>query len=215
MKTRFEIKMTKMHINEKENEILKCKRDLARIADTETHHTSVVWYEDRIEELEQQIDILKDEIKEEESMNAMLLASTDFESMDKGKLIGFALDILKNDDDIFTACVEELDNYNGYADGFRAYDMSELDDFYCDCKATKLLDDLTADFNKYDDYFYFSIYGLESTDSKIDLYRSNVDEDCMLDELLEHYDRLSHDYIDNDFAELIQAIATFPETDEE
>lgn len=119
-------------------------------------------------------------------------------------LINKALETLKTNDDVFCEMVDEMDSWNGYADGFRAYDMSEIDDFYCDCKASKLLEDLTSDFNKYDDYFYFSIYGLESTNDKVQLYRDNVDEGELLDEIIENANNLY--FYDHDFEELINEI---------
>lgn len=121
------------------------------------------------------------------------------------ELIKKALEELKNDDDLFVDMIDELDGWNGYADGFRAWDMSEIDDFYCDCKASKLLEDLTGDFNKCDNYFYFSIYGLESTDDKAELYRENVDEGELLDNILDnacHLDFWGH----KDFEELLDEI---------
>jgi hypothetical protein len=130
------------------------------------------------------------------------------------EMIQAAIEELKNNDDLFIGCVDELDNWNGFADGFRAYDMSEIDEFYCDCKASKLLEDMTGDFNKYDNYFYFSIYGLESTDDKVDLYRSNVDEGELLDNLIDKYNHLDINWIDSDFDELLDEIVNYEEVEE-
>ena len=113
---------------------------------------------------------------------------------------------MKENDDLFASCVEDLDSWNGFADGFRAYDMCELDDYYCDCKATKLLEDLTKDFNITDNYFYFSIYGLESTDDKIELYRDNVWESELLDNLLSNLSDLNISDYDSDFQHLLEVI---------
>jgi hypothetical protein len=92
--------------------------------------------------------------------------------------------------------------------------MYMIDDFYCDCKASKLLEDMTGDFNKNDDYFYFSIYGLESTDDKVDLYRSNVDEGELLDNLIDKYNHLDINWIDSDFDELLDEIVNYEEVEE-
>lgn len=130
------------------------------------------------------------------------------------EMIQRATEELKNNDDLFIGCVDELDSWDGFADGFRAWDMSEIDEFYCDCKASKLLEDMTGDFNKYDNYFYFSIYGLESTDDKVDLYRSNVDEGELLDNLIDNYNHLDINWIDSDFDELLDEIVNYEEEEE-
>jgi hypothetical protein len=130
------------------------------------------------------------------------------------ELIKKALEELKNDDDLFVDMIDELDSWNGYADGFRAWDMSEIDDFYSDCKASKLLDDMTGDFNKYDNYFYFSIYGLESTNSKVDLYRDNVDEGELLDNIMQNACNLDF-WNHKDFKELIDEIDNYTEEENE
>ena len=130
------------------------------------------------------------------------------------EMIQAAIEELKNNDDLFIGCVDELDSWDGFADGFRAWDMSEIDEFYCDCKASKLLEDMTGDFNKYDDYFYFSIYGLESTNDKVDLYRSNVDEGELLDNLIENYNNVDIAWIDSDFDELLDEIVNYEEEEE-
>ena len=96
------------------------------------------------------------------------------------------VELLNNDDDLFVECVNELDSWNGYADGFRCWDMNELDDFYCDIPASKLIADLTEDFNINDTYFYFTIWGLESTNDIVTLYRDNADADDVLDGIIEN-----------------------------
>lgn len=123
-----------------------------------------------------------------------------------------ALNMIQSNDEIMMNLVDELDSWNGYADGFRAYDMCELYDFYCGVSATKLLDDLTADFNKYDNWFYFSIYGLESTEDKAALYRDNIDEGELLDEAIEHFNNLWIE--DGDFRDLLESIVNYTEDDE-
>ena len=124
-----------------------------------------------------------------------------------------AIEMLKNDDDLLIGCVNELDSWNGYADGFRCEPMEMLDDYYYDCKATKVLEDLTEDFNINDDYFYFSIYGLESTDDPANLYRTNVYEEELLDNLLEYKNHLY--FYNDEFEELLDAIEDYEEDEEE
>lgn len=130
------------------------------------------------------------------------------------ELMAKALEELKNNDELFCDMVEELDSWNGFADGFRAYPMDELDDFYCDCKASKLLNDLTSDFNINDDYFYFSIYGLESTDDKTQLYHDNVDAGELLDNIRENLNNIDF-WRNNDFKDLLEEIEEAQEEENE
>ena len=129
------------------------------------------------------------------------------------ELVAKAIEMISSDDDLMIELVDELDAWNGYADGFRAYDMCELDDFYSGVSATKLLEDLTADFNKYDEWFYFSIYGLESTNDKADLYRANTDAEEIFDNVLENMNHLN--IYDNDFRGIMEEIANYNEEAEE
>lgn len=111
--------------------------------------------------------------------------------MKRSEIYEKALLMLKENDDLYIECINELDSWNGYADGFRAFSMCELDDFYIDRKATDLLKDLTEDFNINDEYFYFTIWGLESTDDIASLYRSNTYESDVLDNLIEYYNEIT------------------------
>lgn len=119
-----------------------------------------------------------------------------------------ALQALKDNDDLFVSCVDELDAWNGYADGFRCYDMYMIDDLFCDMKVSNFLN-LLGDFNNRDDYFYDSIYGLQSCNSKVDLYRDNVWESELLDNIIENYAHIDLAWIDSDFAGLIESIAEY------
>lgn len=103
-------------------------------------------------------------------------------------LVKKAIEELKNNDELFVDMVNELDNWNGYADGFRAYSMCELDDLHHGMSLSDFLTRITEDFNINDDYFYYSIYGLESTDDIVELYRDNVSEEELFDELIVNYD---------------------------
>ena len=115
-----------------------------------------------------------------------------------------AKEALNNDDDLFVDMVNEIDSYNGFADGFRAYPMWEIDDFHCGVTIGDFLDRLTSDFNHNDEYFYYSIYGLESTDSIADLYRDNVDTDDLLEQLIEYYPRIY--FSNSDLKKIVTAL---------
>lgn len=123
------------------------------------------------------------------------------------ELIEAAKQALIDNDDLFTDMIDELDNWNGFADGFRAYDMGELDDLHCGMKLSEFLEKVTSDFDLRDDYFYYSVYGLESTDSKVALYRENVDEGELLDNILDNFDNIY--FSDSDFEELIESIKSY------
>ena len=115
-----------------------------------------------------------------------------------------AIEMLKDNDDLFVEMVDELDSYNGFADGFRAYPMYEIDELYCGVKIGDFLDMLTSDFNHTDEYFYHSIYGLESTDSIVDLYHDNVDADDLLEYLIEYYPHIY--FSDSELEEIVEAL---------
>lgn len=122
------------------------------------------------------------------------------------ELMQKAIKELKENDGLFCAMVDELDSWNGFADGFRCYDMTELDDFHYGMKLSEFLKEITNDFDFRDNYFYYSIYGLESTNNKTALYRDNTDCGEVLDNILE--DR-NHLYIGNKtFEDLLDEIET-------
>lgn len=102
-----------------------------------------------------------------------------------------ALTMLENDDELFIECINELDSWNGFADGYRCWDMSELDEFYCDQPATKLLQDLTEDFNINELYFYFSLWGIQSTNDVARIYRDYASVEEVLDAIIDNYPNIS------------------------
>lgn len=115
-----------------------------------------------------------------------------------------AVEMLKDNDELFVDMVNGLDSYNGFADGFRAYPMYEIDKLHCGVTIGDFLDRLTNDFNHNDEYFYYSVYGLESTDSIVDLYRDNVDEDDLLEQLIEYYPHIF--FNDSELEEIVEAL---------
>lgn len=117
-----------------------------------------------------------------------------------------ALDALQCDD-LFVDMVNELDSYMGYADGFRAYPMDEINDLFCDTKVSDFLDKLAGDFCHTDDYMVDTIYGLSSTNDIAGLYRDNVDEEDLLDNIIEYCDEIW--FYNNDFESLIMAIVNY------
>ena len=124
-----------------------------------------------------------------------------------------AIEMLENDDELFIDAVNELDSWDGFADGYRGYPMDELDDLFCGTKVSDFIYMLTDDFDKYDDYFIETIYGIDSTDDLAEYYRDNTDENQVLDELIEHYYDIS--IYDSDLDDLIEQIVEAEEEVEE
>lgn len=129
------------------------------------------------------------------------------------ELVKKAIEMLKEDEDLFVSMVDELDSWNGFADGYRVYNMYELDDLFCDCKVSDFLSKIGSHFDLSDDYFADTIWGLESTDDKYTYYLDNTTEEEVFDNILECYTHLYFD--DKDFEDLIEQIADYDEEDEE
>lgn len=116
-----------------------------------------------------------------------------------------AITMLNNDDDLFIDMVNEMDYWNGYAEGFRGYHMYELDELFCDMKVSDFLDEITSDFCKDDEYFIDTVYGIDSTDDLAEHYHDNVHTNDLLDELIEHYYDIN--IYDNDFDDIVKQLA--------
>lgn len=128
------------------------------------------------------------------------------------ELVENAIEMLETDGELFVDMIDELDSWDGFADGYKVYNMCELDDLFCDCKVSEFLNMLADDFNLNDDYFADTIYGLESIADKEDYYRDNFDCGEVLDNVIDNYNHL---YIsDSEFDELIDAIVNYSEDDD-
>lgn len=122
----------------------------------------------------------------------------------------------KENGDVFNACVEELDCYNGYLGDERFYPMEELNEFYCNTEPIELLqcaffghdgetwttnNDGTrnySEFNPNRDYFTFNGYGnLVSYDyidysDKLDKYAiKEIQENRQYIDTIDSYPELS------------------------
>lgn len=103
------------------------------------------------------------------------------------------IEYFNDNEEIFNACIEELDAYNGYLNDNRYYEMEMLNEFYHGTDPIELLqrayfgrDDDTwttdasgnktyGEFNPNRDYFYYNGYGnLVSSDYKD--YSAHLDE---------------------------------------
>lgn len=131
------------------------------------------------------------------------------------ELIEKAIEELKDNDDLFVDCVNELDSWNGFADGFRGYPMYELNDLFYGVSVGDFLDKLASGFNHNDEYFIDTIYGLDSCNDLAEHYRDNVDEGELVDRLIEEYNNIDLNWIDSDFDELIESIVNYDEDEDE
>ena len=132
------------------------------------------------------------------------------------ELYNRAIEMLDDYDDLFVDMVNELDSWNGFADGYRCYDMSELDDLFCGCSIGDFLDKITDDFNHRDNYIVDSIYGLESTDFIEDVYRDNTSSEEVLDALLDEIGTYFKPYFsDSEFEDIIHELLNLDPDDED
>lgn len=119
-----------------------------------------------------------------------------------------------NEDDIFEAVALEMDDYEGSLNDSRCFPMYDLDEILGEKKPSEVVEMLTSDFNSNDDYFYFSIYGLESTDYPVSVYRDEIDYSDMVD-WLETYGLRNINVNDDEFSELVEMLCneTYDEED--
>lgn len=129
------------------------------------------------------------------------------------ELVKSAIEMLENDGELFVDMVNELDSWDGFADGWRCYPMYELDDLFCDCKVSEFLDKLADDFCHTDEYFCDTIYGISSTDDIEEYYRDNTTSEELFDNIIDNYNHLY--FNDRDFEELIEEIIEYNEDDED
>jgi hypothetical protein len=106
-----------------------------------------------------------------------------------------AKEILEESNTTFVNMCEELDSYNGFLGDDRLYDMSMFDEIMSGKTPLEIAHDLEDNnFSTNDDYFQFTIYGVESTNDKYDAYSSLYGADAVLDNLIDNY---SNVYFDN------------------
>lgn len=132
------------------------------------------------------------------------------------------IEFFKNNDDIFTECIEELDSYNGYLGDDRYYSMYELDEFYNSVEPSEILrrayyghdaETYTTDasgnkeygeFNPNRDYFTYNGYGnLVSSDYKD--YTGQLDH-YAVEEMSENRDYIDSIDDDEDLAALFDEL---------
>ena len=110
------------------------------------------------------------------------------------------LDMIKADSDLAVEICEELDGWNNFLGDDRCHDMCDIDEILGDRKPSDILNMVTSDFDYNDDYFYFSVYGLESCDDRADHYLDRFSHEEILDEYLRW---CSHCNVSNDDIETL------------
>ena len=98
-----------------------------------------------------------------------------------------AIEILEEDEDAFVEACEELDNWDGFLGDSRCESMDMIDEFFN--KPSELLDQMN-DFNPTDSYFYFTVYGVSTTDDKHEVYSDDFSADDVLDALIDNYNHV-------------------------
>jgi hypothetical protein len=123
------------------------------------------------------------------------------------------LDMIQADSDLTAEICDELDSWNGFLGDDRCYCMSDIDDLLYGKKPSEIIDMITADFDSSCEWFYFSIYGLESCDDRADFYLDCHSHEEILDEYLDYY---SHcDLSNTDLEELADIYDSYDEDDME
>ena len=107
------------------------------------------------------------------------------------------------EDDIFVEAVKELCSWNGIVEE-ECFPMDELEELYGHMNLGEFLDHITSDFDHNDNYFFETIYGLESCDDEADHYRDCVTNEEVLDGLIDNYNHVS--LSDTEFDGLIEVL---------
>lgn len=113
-----------------------------------------------------------------------------------------AIEMLTEDTDLFNSMCEELDSWDGFLGDDRYYPMDEFDELL-DGKSPLEIAGLVEgeDFNTGDDYFRFTIYGVEST-SEPDY--SDYSAEDVLDRVIDDCGHLW--FSDDDFKDVVWAL---------
>ena len=114
-----------------------------------------------------------------------------------------AIDILEGEDDTFDEACEALDSWNGFLGDSTCYSMNMIDEFFE--RPSDLLDKM-SDFDYSDEYFYFTIYGVTTTDDKHEVYSDNFSAEDVLDALIDDFSHVDLRE-NNELNELVNILA--------
>jgi hypothetical protein len=123
------------------------------------------------------------------------------------------LGMIRTDSDLLVEICEELDSYNGFLGDDRCYYMGDIDDILYGKKPSEIIDMITSDFDSSCEWFYFSIYGLESCNDRADHYLDIFSDEDILENYLNKacYCNLSN----NDFEKLAELYDSYSDDDTE
>ena len=119
----------------------------------------------------------------------------------------------KAHNDSFSRVCEELDSWDGFLGDDRIYSMDELDDLFCDKKPSEVLQMVdTANFDYSDDYFYYNICGIRSTNEKD--YYNYFNYSDVFEKLIDNYGKLFNYRYGNDYLILFNDVNNINSQDE-
>ena len=127
-----------------------------------------------------------------------------------------AVEELKDENSFIEAC-EELDSYNGFLGDDKIYNMEDFDDLMSGKSPLEIAQEIEGNnFSTDDDYFQFTMYGVESVNDKYDAYSSYYGVEEVLDNLIDNYSRIY--FSNSSLKELVEVLAEdnfgFDEDDE-
>jgi hypothetical protein len=114
-----------------------------------------------------------------------------------------AIELLVKDTDLFNNMCKELDSWDGFLGDDRYYLMYEFDELLYGKSPLEIAELVSGeDFNTGDDYFRFTMYGVEST-SDVD-YSEYYSAEDVLDRVIDDYGHLW--FSDDDFKDIVEAL---------
>lgn len=125
----------------------------------------------------------------------------------KQELLDKIISYFEGDDELFSDCIEELDDATGILGRDRWHPMEEIEDYFDGYTVLQLLD-IGANniyFDPYDDYFRIGGGGIETTDDRTyHMYLNATNVMKMVDNL--SYIKILNDPENNDLAELFDEL---------
>ena len=114
-----------------------------------------------------------------------------------------AIEMLTEDTDLFNSMCEELDSWDGFLGDDRYYPMYEFDELLGGRSPLEIAELVSGeDFNTGDDYFRFTIYGVESADEPD--YSDIYSAEDVLDRVIDDCGPLC--FGDDDFEDIVRAL---------
>ena len=109
------------------------------------------------------------------------------------------IELLENDEVVLCDAVHACNQYNGSFDEEVCYPMEMLDEMLYGLTPLEILNKVTDDFSTNDEYFYFTIYGVESCDEEDYSHLTTEVADVIIDDV-------PYSYWDSEIKELFDDI---------